>query len=269
MTRLRHVAAAGVALVLAVGCSGDDEPGLSLSDAAPGDDDTSISTTAAGDDAGTGDDTDDPGADADTADDPVHVAQAAGPTLVVREAAQAEADELLTLSADDQLSGAIVCVVVQQVGNWVEVRLPSGAVDRTGWVDRDDVTLSQHHFRIEVSRSQRTLTLTMAGTVALTAPVAVGPDAPPAGEHLFVTELVRPPDPAGAFGPYAYGLSGSDNELDDFLAGTGVVALHGTPDATVLGTDGPSGSIAVGTDVITRMVDEIALPLGTPVDIVE
>jgi hypothetical protein len=261
MTRLRHVvAAAGVVLVLAVGCSGDDESGPSLSDAARGDDDTSDPSTAAGGDAGAGG----RGADAD----PVHVAQANGPTLVVREAAQSDADELLTLSADDQVGGVVVCVVVQQVGNWVEVRLPSGAVDRTGWVDRDDVALSQHRFRIEVSRSERTLTLTVAGTVTLTAPVAIGPDAPVVGEHLFVKELVRPPDPAGPFGPYAYGLSGSDNRLDDFLTGVGVVAVHGTPDAAALGTDARTGSIAVGTDVITRMVDEIGLPLGTPVDIV-
>jgi hypothetical protein len=252
----RVIAATAVSLALGAGCSGNDQPDLSLPDdagAPAGDDITSTEARDAVTDRG----------------ETVHVAQALGPTLVVRESAQASGEKLVTLSAADEVSGVIVCVVVQQVGDWVEVRLPSGAFDRTGWVDRADIALSRHRFSIEVSRTDRSLTLYEGDTALLTTQVALGPDAPPAGRHLFVKELIRPPDPAGPFGPYAYGLSGSDNDLDDFRAGAGVVAVHGTSDAAVLGADTPAGSIGVGSDVVTRMVDAIGLPLGTPVDIVE
>jgi lipoprotein-anchoring transpeptidase ErfK/SrfK len=104
---------------------------------------------------------------------------------------------------------------------------------------------------------------------ALTVPVALGPDAPPAGEELFIKDLVRPPDPAGPYGAYAFGLSGSDNELGDFTSGTGVVAVHGTGDPSSLGGDVPNGSIAVAPDIVARLADTIGLPLGTPVEIVD
>ena len=39
--------------------------------------------------------------------------------------------------------------------------------------------------------------------------------------------------------------------------------------ARMLGTDVPAGSIGVGSDIVTRLVDTIGLPLGTPVDVVD
>ena len=264
MTRTRPGVAAAVVSLLLLGaaCSSDDTPDLSLPNDVTTADDT--------------DDKDNEGDDEapDEGDDPllgetVHVAQAATDPLVVRTAAQASAEELTTLTAADQTSGLVVCLVVQQVGDWVEVELPTGSAERTGWVARDDVTLSRHRFRVVVSLSEHTLTLYTGEVEALTAPVAVGPDAPDAGDELFITDLVRPPDPAGLYGPYAYGLSGSDNQLADFTAGSGVVALHGTGDASGLGGPVPQGSIAMGSEIVIRLADTIGLPLGTPVEIVE
>ncbi len=260
MTRTRPGVAVAVASLLLLGaaCSGDDTPDLSLPD----------DVTSSGDDGTNDDDAGDDASDP-LAGEMFHVAQAAEGSLVVRTSAQEDADELVTLAAADETSGTIVCLVVQQVGDWVEVELPSGPGDRTGWVARDDVTLSRHRFRVEVSVSAHTLTLYTGEIVALTAPVAFGPDAPPAGDERFITELVQPPDPAGPYGPYAYGLSGSDNQLGNFTAGSGVVALHGTGDPSGLGGDVPYGSIAVGSDIVTRLADTIGLPLGTPIEIVE
>ena len=256
MTRTRPGVAAAVVSLLLLGaaCSSDETPDLSLPD--------DVTATDA--------DTD----NSEEASDPLlgetyHVAQAATDPLVVRSAAQSSADELATLSAAEQTSGLVICLVVQQVGDWVEVELPTGSGERTGWVARDDVAISRHRFRLVVSRSEHTLTLYTGEVVALTAPVGIGPDAPPAGEHRFITELVRPPDPVGPYGPYAYGLSGSHNQLANFTEGRGVVGLHGTGDASGLGGQVPIGSIAMGSDIVTRLADTIGLPLGTPVEIVE
>jgi hypothetical protein len=255
MTCTRPGVAAALASLLLVGvaCSDNEEPDLSV----PSD----VATRA---DSEETEDSTDP-----LMGETFHVAQAVEDTLVVRTAAQDGADELMTLEAGDEVSGKIICLVSQQVGSWVEVHLPSGPADRTGWVARDDVTLSRHRFRIEVSLSSHTLTLYTGEVVALTTPVAVGPDAPPAGEELFIKDLVETPNPSSPYGAYAYGLSGSDNELDDFTTGNGVVAVHGTADPTALDGDAPYGAIAVGDDIITRFVETIGLPLGTPVDILE
>jgi lipoprotein-anchoring transpeptidase ErfK/SrfK len=279
MMRTRLAVAAAVAsLVVGAACSGSESSEISLPGDAGRSDDVA-GTVTTGDEVGTvttGDGVEGDGAEggedpAESDEDAFVVAQAVDQTLVVREAAQDGADELLTLSAADEVSGKIVCLVSQQIGSWVEVHLPSGEVDRAGWVAREDVTLSRHRFRIEVSVSDHTLTLFTGDHESFTAPVGVGPDAPePGGDRqLFIKDLVKTPDPDSPYGAYAYGLSGSDNDLDAFTTGNGVVALHGTGDPSGLGRDVRYGSIAVGSDTVTRLVDTIGLPLGTPVDVVE
>lgn len=253
-------------LVLGTACSTPDEPDLSLPS----------NTTRSGDEADGADegaagegDVDEGDADDPLAGETYHVAQAVDAELVVRTSAQEGANELVTLSADDQLSGKVICLVEQQVGNWVEVHLPSGPDGRKGWVDRDHVALSRHRFRIEVSRAEHELTLYIGQVVALTTPVALGPDAPAEGEERFIKELVQQPPATGTYRTYAYGLSGSDHDRDDFTAGSGVVAIHGAADPAALGGDVPTGAVGIAGDVLTRLVDTIGLPLGTPVEFVE
>jgi hypothetical protein len=273
MTRFRRGIVAGVVSLLVLGgaCSGADEPDLS----APGDVSSSTRDTASSDDADrSGDDAtegDDAAAEIDgeaLQDETYYVAESLNDQLVVRDSASAAAQEVVRLSTTDAVSGRIVCLVLQQVGDFVQVELPASPGHATGWVQRDDVALSRHRFRIEVARGARTLTLYSGAVVALSTSVSIGPDAPAAGERLFVTELVRPPDPAGPYGAYAYGLSGAVNDLAAFTAGQGVVAVHGVPDPAVLGTDTATGSIGVAGDIIARMADTLGLPLGTPVDVV-
>jgi hypothetical protein len=175
-----------------------------------------------------------------------------------------------TVSAAQQTSGQVICVVVRERDDeWLEVALPTPPAGHSGWVKRADVTLSRHRFRIEVSRSKHTLTLHI-GASTVSAPVAIGTsDGPQAGATLFIKDLVRPPNPSGPYARYAYGLSGYANDLAAFQAGRGVVAIHGAGDPSTLGRDVPAGSIAVDPNFMSRMVETYGLPLGTPVDIVE
>jgi lipoprotein-anchoring transpeptidase ErfK/SrfK len=280
LTRLR-VAAAVVALALGTGCSGSDEADLSLPDgtvSSPDDTGTAGDRASGTGDGEDGEDGENGQDDEDSAEEEDSgaldgeafiVAHAVDDSLVVRSSAQEGADEVVTLSADDEVSGKIVCLVVQQIGTWVQVELPTGEGERRGWVARDDITLSRHRFRIEVSLSDHSMTLYTGRLAAFTAAVGLGPDAPEAGESLFIKDLVKTPDPTSPYGEYAYGLSGSDNDLNAFTTGNGVVAVHGTGDPSGLGKDVPYGSIAVGAEYVNQMVDTIGLPLGTPVEIVE
>jgi hypothetical protein len=244
-------AAVAVPLVVALGCSAD-EPEIPV----PPSDNGRSSNDAR--DNGEG------------VDDAVLVA-ASTEDLQVWESPDDGVPAAETLRADQQISGEIVSVVVRERGSdWLEVELPTAPAGHTGWVRRADVTLSRHRFRIEVSVSDHTLTLHTGEAEALSAPVAIGTaDSPEAGTTLFIKDLVRPPNAAGPYAGYAYGLSGSANDLAAFQAGRGVVAIHGVADPSTLGRDVPIGSIAVAPDVMRRMVETYGLPLGTPVDVVE
>jgi len=196
-----------------------------------------------------------------------HVAQATGETLVVRSSPREDAPELRTLTAAEEVSGQVVCLVSQELGDWVSVYLPAGPADAVGWVERDEVNLSRHQYRIAVDRTAHTLTVFNGDTTALTSPVAIGPDAPAPGARLFIKDLVATPDPMGPYGNYAYGLSGSFNDLAAFTAGQGVVALHGTNDLTTLGFDVDHGSVGLDPAAITSLVETVGLPLGVPVEV--
>ena len=207
----------------------------------------------------------------ETSDGDVVLVAASTQELLVWASPQDSARAVETLVPGRQTSGQIVCVVVDELGaDWLEVGLPTAPPGHTGWIRRADVTLSRHRFRIEVSRTDHTLTLYSGDAEALSARVAFGTvDGPEAGTTLFIKDLVEPPEAAGPYVRYAYGLAGSANDLAAFQAGAGVVAIHGVANGATLGRDVPVGSIAVDPDVMTQMVERFGLPLGTPVDVVQ
>lgn len=135
------------------------------------------------------------------------------------------------------------------------------------WCARD-VALASHRFAVEVRLSDHEIVVTRAGRAVLTSDIGVGTqDTPTPGGDYYVKELLAPPDPTGVYGPYAYGLSGFSNVLTDFAGGDGVIGIHGTDRPDLVGTDVSSGCIRLSNDVITALVEEIGLPLGTPVTI--
>jgi hypothetical protein len=66
---------------------------------------------------------------------------------------------------------------------------------------------------------------------------------PTPGGVFYLEELLRPSDPNGAYGPYAYGLSGFSNVLHEFVGGDGQIGIHGGQDAA---------SRRPGSDVTSR-----------------
>ena len=96
------------------------------------------------------------------------------------------------------------------------------------------------------------------------APVAVGAkDTPTPRGTFYLTALLQPPNPAGAYGPYAFGLSGYSPVLKTFAGGDGEIGLHGTGDPASIGHSVTHGCIRVPNKVIEAMAGR--LPLGTPV----
>ena len=150
-----------------------------------------------------------------------------------------------------------------------EVYLPVRPNGSTGWVRADDVDITTVDYHVEVTVAEHRIRVFSGDEVMLDEPVGVGTaDLPTPGGIYYLKELLQPPNPNGAYGVYAYGLSGFSNELTSFNGGDGVIGIHGTNDPGSIGSDVSHGCIRMNNDAITRMVDEIGLPLGTPVEII-
>jgi lipoprotein-anchoring transpeptidase ErfK/SrfK len=165
-------------------------------------------------------------------------------------------------------SGApLVFLVLDRTGDWLHVLVPVRPNESQGWVRASDVTVAQHDYRIAVSAGKHTLTLYQAGKVALQVPVGLGTGSTPTPGGVFYTkELLRPPNPNGAYGPYAYGLSGYSTVLENFGGGDGELGIHGTNDPASVGKNVSHGCIRMSNANITKLAG--MLPLGVPVQIV-
>lgn len=99
-----------------------------------------------------------------------------------------------------------------------------------------------------------------------TFPAGIGTsDTPTPGGTFYLKELLAPTNPDGAYGPYAYGLSGFSTTLQSFAGGEAVIGLHGTNSPSSIGHDVSFGCIRMRNADITALAR--LLPLGTPVRI--
>jgi len=174
----------------------------------------------------------------------------------------------LTLDRTSRVTGQLVLLALEVGSAWTQVQLPVRPNGSTGWVRSCAVSLSGHDFSIDIALADHQIVVTDGDREVLRSAVGVGrADRPTPGGDYFTTELLRPPDPDGLYGPYAYGLSGYSDVLMDFRGGQGVIGVHGTNEPDLVGTDVSSGCIRLPNEQIIRMVEQIGLPLGTPVTI--
>jgi lipoprotein-anchoring transpeptidase ErfK/SrfK len=200
----------------------------------------------------------------------VRVAQAKEPAIDVYASEDAPTPQRQIVSGVDTSVATIpvVFLVKERGKDRHEVYLPVRPNGSTGWVEASDVTLSQVDHRIEVELAAHRLRVYEGDDVIVDEPVGVGrQDRPTPGGVYYLKELLQPPNPNGVYGTYAYGLSGFSNVLTSFNGGAGVIGIHGTNEPEAIGTDVSSGCIRLRNEVIERLVEEIGLPLGTPVEI--
>jgi lipoprotein-anchoring transpeptidase ErfK/SrfK len=193
------------------------------------------------------------------------IAQASGPRVDVF-AEAAESEPTATLDNPNENGAPLVFLVEQTRGDWLEVLLPVRPNGSTGWIRSADVTLVNTSYSIDIALADHRLVVRDGDEVVIDTAIGVGTASTPTpGGKYYIKELLQPPDPGGAYGPYAYGLSGFSNVLDEFGGGDGVIGIHGTNEPEAIGTDVSHGCIRVANDVITQMAS--VLPLGTPVHI--
>lgn len=149
----------------------------------------------------------------------------------------------------------------------VRVFVPLRPNGRRGWVRAKDVRFLVNPYHVTVRLHDRRIVVWRKGRVILRSRIAIGRalTPTPAGKY-YLTELLRQPNPRGAYGPYAFGLSAYSDVLQSFGGGPGQVGIHGTNRPGLIGTEVSHGCIRVKNTVIRRLAR--MLPTGTPVSIV-
>jgi lipoprotein-anchoring transpeptidase ErfK/SrfK len=171
------------------------------------------------------------------------------------------------INDDPRTTVPLVMNVIREANGWIEVSLPVRPNGSTGWVRSQDVKVSGHNFHVDIDLSDFSLKVFRASDVVLDARIGVAADNyPTPGGTYYITELIKTSNPNGAYGPYAYGLSGYSDVLTTFAGGPGQLAIHGTNEPQRIGTKVSHGCVRVRNDDIRAMVN-LGLPLGTPVTI--
>ncbi len=151
--------------------------------------------------------------------------------------------------------------------DFVEVYLPVRPNGSTGFVRRADVELVPNPYRIEVRLGEfRLLVHKGTETIMDTVIAEASDNTPTPGGLYYTTELIKTPNPGGAYGPYAYGLSGFSEVLQSFNGGPGQLGIHGTNQPQYLGQKVSHGCIRMSNEDITTLAG--ILPLATPVEMV-
>ena len=146
---------------------------------------------------------------------------------------------------------------------WYRVQLPLRPNGASGWVRAAAVSARQVATRILVDLSQRRVTLYRSGIPVLVATAAIGSRATPTPTgRYYVNQKLVAPDPLGAYGPAALGISAFSPVLKSWVQG-GPIAIHGTNEATLLGSAVSHGCIRVRNADVLRLFKLV--PTGTPV----
>lgn len=187
--------------------------------------------------------------------------------LKVYASPDAKAKVATTLKAKTGLGSKTTLLVLDQRDGWFHVSLPTRPNGSTGWVKAADVNVRHNDVSVQVDLGARKLTVFRGDSAAVESPIAVGEaDTPTPSGSFYVTDFLQTPDAKGAYGPFAFGLSGHSPTLTEFAGGDGQIGIHGTNDPSSIGKAVSHGCVRLPNDVVAVLANLV--PLGTPVTIV-
>ena len=160
---------------------------------------------------------------------------------------------------------AVIGSPAAEAGGWLQVLLPTRPNGTTAWVPASSVKITKTNLRIFVDLNARALRVERAGQEVLARQIAIGSSANPTPVGAsYVTELIDNNEPAGAYGPYAFGLALHSDTLSEFGGGDGQVGIHGTNQPKLIGQAVSHGCVRLTNADVVKLVG-LDLPLGVPV----
>ena len=169
-----------------------------------------------------------------------------------------------TLPAKTPLGSPTALLVTGQQPGWTQVLVPGRPVGATAWLADPGLDLRPVSTEIRVDLATRTLTVYEANQAILSTPAAIGAPATPTPTGRFsMTDKLDTQNPGGAYGRYAFGLSGRSAVLTEFDGGDGQIGIHGTNVPSSIGQAVSHGCVRVPNTVMEQL--DAILPLGTPV----
>ena len=190
-----------------------------------------------------------------------------GAQITVYAAPSSAAKPVARIKAGINTFGRVVFRLLGTEGDFYKVMAPARPNGLTGYIQKSLATTYATPYSVEISLSAKTLRVKECGAELFSAAVAVGKTKTPTPTgSFFLVDLLRPKGGSnGAYGPFAFGLSGYSKVLQKFGAGDGRVGIHGTNQPSLIGTAVSSGCIRIDNATITKMAD--TLFLGSPVTI--
>lgn len=162
----------------------------------------------------------------------------------------------------------LVFHVIEKQGDWLKVLIPVRPNHTVGWVKASEVTLSTTEFRIQLDLSTFRLTVFKGAEVFLETDVVIGRDNTPTPVgRFYLLEKIKQKDPNGIYGTWILATNGYSETLDTFNGGLPVIALHGTNQPELIGTQASNGCVRMLNDIADQLAE--AVPAGTPIDIVD
>jgi lipoprotein-anchoring transpeptidase ErfK/SrfK len=200
--------------------------------------------------------------------EPFVSAQSAVPEITAYDAPADGAGTIGTFSQFTRYLAPRTFLVIDEQSDWLQVLLPMRPNGTTGWIRGSEVTLGQTEYEIRVELSTTKVTLLKAGEVVLETTSGVGRDETPTpvGRYYITDPVDLQPEPNGAYGAYALGISGYSEVLFEFNGGDGQVAIHGTTNPGDLGQKVSNGCVRVINDVIVQIAAQVSI--GTPITVV-
>lgn len=156
-------------------------------------------------------------------------------------------------------------LVTEQRGDWAEVLMPVRPNGTKGYIDVNQVDMSEHDYRVELDVSDRQLVAYKGTVVIADAQVVVGKDATrtPTG-RFYITDKTQD-TPSSFFGPAMLPLNAYSEQLDKFDGGVPVIAMHGTTRPDLVGQAESNGCVRMPNEIVSLLYDQ--LPIGTQVEI--
>jgi hypothetical protein len=146
---------------------------------------------------------------------------------------------------------------------WLRIRVPMRSTPAVGWVEaaafdparvvRTQLVVDRRHLRATLFRNGRRVWRSAIGVGKANTPTPAG--------RFWIRERLHSTDPAGPYGPWAFGTS-AYSRLSDWPGG-GVIGIHGTDQPDLIPGRPSHGCIRVPNAQIRRLAH--LMRVGTPV----